>query len=105
MAKLSRFPQAGRSWDGTWTYYETGFAGTVGAGDLETSAELSGNYFFFEPFVSIRYWLMPLVAVDMGACYRLGGIGSGKLESNGRKHGCHLDYDQCLPDTVGIGAV
>lgn len=81
--KLNRFPQTGRSWDGTWQYYAAGFTGTVDAGSLDTSAELSGNYFFLEPFFGIRYWLMPLVAFDLNAFYRLGRIGAGKLESIG----------------------
>jgi len=84
-ARLSRSPQTGPLWDGIWTYYGTGFTGTVDAGNLDISTELSGSYFFFEPFVSIRYWLIPMVAVDLGAFYRIGGIGSGKLEVNGEK--------------------
>ncbi len=81
--RLCRFPQTARSWDDVWTYYESDFSEVVDAGDLDTSAELSGNYFFVEPFFSLRYWVIPLVAVDLGAFYRMGGIGVGKLKMNG----------------------
>ena len=33
--------------------------------------------------MSIRYWLIPLVAVDLSAVYGLAGIKAGKLELNG----------------------
>ncbi len=83
VTKLSRFPQTGRTWDGLWSYYETGFTGSVDSATLDISSVLTGNYYFFEPFVSIRYWLIPLVAVDLSAVYGLAGIKAGKLELNG----------------------
>jgi hypothetical protein len=82
--KISRAPLAGPNWTDVWTYYDAGFSGTVDAADLTTTSHLTGNYFWAEPFVSLRYWVIPLIAVDVGAFYSYGRIGAGKLEENGR---------------------
>jgi hypothetical protein len=84
-AKIARAPQAGSNWTDVWTYYDAGFSGTVDAADLTTASHLTGSYFWAEPFVSLRYWVIPLVAVDVGAFYSYGRNGSGKLEENGRR--------------------
>jgi len=83
VTRLSRFPQTGRTWDGVWSYFETGFTGSVDSAALDISSVLTGKYYFFEPFVSIRYWPVPLVALDLSAVYGLAGIKAGKLELNG----------------------
>lgn len=83
VTRLRRFPQTGRTWDGIWSYYETGFTDSVDSAALDISSVLTGNYYFFEPFVSIRYWFIPLVAVDLSAVYGLAAIKAGKLELNG----------------------
>ena len=84
VTRLRRFPQTGQTWDGVWSYYETGFTGSVDSATLDISSVLNGNYYFFEPFVSIRYWLVPLVALDLSAVYGMAGIKAGKLELNGK---------------------
>lgn len=83
--RLVRRPSAAGSWSGTWTYYGTGFTGTVDAADMNISTRLEGKYFLLEPYLSLRYWPVPLVAFDLGATYRIGTIGSGKLRQNGEK--------------------
>jgi hypothetical protein len=64
---------------------ETGFTGSVDSAALDISSVLTGKYYFFEPFAGLRYWIMPLVAVDLSAVYGLAGVGAGKLELNGEK--------------------
>lgn len=82
--RLRRFPPGAPDWTAVWSYYETGFTGTVDAADLNVSTQLSGRHFWIEPLVSLRYWLIPLVAVDLTAFYSYGKIGAGKLMENDR---------------------
>ncbi|MFO7769419.1 MAG: hypothetical protein R6W82_10760 [bacterium] len=81
---LRRTPEAPASWADLWEEYEAGSPpGPVDPGDLRLSTRLTGNWFAVEPFVDVRYWLVPLVAVELSAHYHLGSIGGGKLEQNG----------------------
>ncbi|MFC1629498.1 hypothetical protein ACFL3H_10375, partial [Gemmatimonadota bacterium] len=35
-----------------------------------------------EPFLSLRYWIVPLLAIDLGATWQFATIGAGKLREN-----------------------
>lgn len=82
--RLIRRPQATGTWDDVWEYYATGFAGPVDASSLTTSSTIEGKYFLFEPYLSLRWWFMPMFAIDMGATYQLATIGGGRLRENGQ---------------------
>ena len=82
---LHREPTAAPTWARVWTYYESTFAGSVDASALETSTRLDARFLWLEPSVSLRYWLVPLVAVDVCAVYSWGRIGAGKLRCEGDK--------------------
>jgi hypothetical protein len=82
---LRRGPTATPDWNGVWDYYETAFSGTVDASALDTSSRLQGSFFWLEPAVGMRYWLIPLVAVDLGAFYSWGSIKEGKLRHEGEQ--------------------
>jgi len=81
--RLVRRPAAAGTWDDVWEYYATSFAGSVGAASLATSTTIEGKYFLFEPYISLRYWIVPLLAVDLGATWQFATIGAGKLTENG----------------------
>jgi hypothetical protein len=83
-AQIRRAPQGSADWTGVWEYYDSGFTGTVDAADLSVSTRLSASYFWAEPFISLRYWVIPLVALDLTAHYSYGKIGAGKLKENDR---------------------
>ena len=83
--RLRRSPSGSADWDGVWSWYETGLTGTVDAADLDITTRLEGSGFWAEPFISMRWWVIPLVAVDLGVFYSWGSIGAGKLEVDGRK--------------------
>lgn len=80
---LRRGPAAAPDWDGVWDYYETAFSGTVDASSLDTSSRLEGRFLWVEPSVGMRYWLIPLVAVDVGAFYSWGSVRAGELRHEG----------------------
>jgi len=81
---LVRRPEAAGTWNSAWQYYDTGFSGTVDATSLATSTAISGKYFLLEPSINLRYWFMPVFAIDLGATYQLATIGAGKLKENGQ---------------------
>jgi len=82
--RLIRRPQVSGSWDSAWQYYDAGFSDAVPAAALATSTAISGKYFLLEPMVTLRYWFMPVFAIDLGATYQLATIGAGKLKENGQ---------------------
>lgn len=82
--RLRRRPDTAVSWEDLWTYYRDDFSGTVDSSDLNISTVIEGKYLLFEPYLSIRYWVIPLVSVDIGATYHFGSIRSGKLKENGQ---------------------
>ena len=83
-ARIRRSPQGSADWTDVWEYFDTAFTGTVDAVDLSVSSRLTADYFWAEPFVSLRYWVIPLVALDLTAFYSYGKIGAGKLKENDR---------------------
>ncbi len=82
--RLVRRPEAAGTWDSAWQYFDTGFSGPVDAASLATSTTISGKYFLFEPCLTLRYWFMPVFAIDLAATYQLATIGAGKLKENGQ---------------------
>lgn len=81
---LRRTPETPPSWTDLWSWYEPGSpSGPVDPADLRLATRITGSWFALEPFLDIRYWFMPLVAVDLSAHYHLGSIGSGEVEQNG----------------------
>jgi hypothetical protein len=82
---LRRGPEAVPAWAGVWDYYESAFSGSVDASALDTSARMDARFFWLEPSVSLRYWFIPLVAVDVCAVYSWGRVGAGKLRYEGEK--------------------
>ena len=65
-------------WNDSWDPFETDGPGSIDPEDLNISSTVVGDFIALEPFVEIKYWFLPFMALDFSASYLRATIGQGE---------------------------
>jgi hypothetical protein len=65
-------------WDDTWDLFESDGPDSVARDDLNITSTIKGDFIALEPFVEIKYWVFPFMALDFSASYLKATIGRGE---------------------------
>jgi hypothetical protein len=65
-------------WNDSWDPFDAGGSDPVDPEDLNISSTIVGDFIALEPFVEIKYWLLPFMALDFSASYLRATIGQGE---------------------------
>lgn len=72
-------------WDEAWDPFKEDGPGSIPAEDLNITSEITGNFIAIEPFVSVKYWLTSIIALDFSASYLKAEVRRGQWELDGVK--------------------
>jgi hypothetical protein len=72
-------------WDESWDIFKDDTPDSVATEDLNTTSYLEGGFIALEPFVEVKYWLLPFMALDFSASYLRANIGDGEWKLDGIK--------------------
>lgn len=71
------------NWNEAWRdFYETG-PDSLATEDLNITSKIVGEFIALEPFASLKYWIMPFMALDVSGSYLRAEIGKGEWELDG----------------------
>jgi hypothetical protein len=65
-------------WDDSWDIFDEDVPDSVAADDLNVTSTIRAEFIALEPFVEIKYWVLPFMALDFSASYLRANIGRGK---------------------------
>jgi hypothetical protein len=65
-------------WNDSWDPFATGGPDSIDPEDLNISSTIVGDFLALEPFVEIKYWFLPFMALDFSASYLRATIGKGE---------------------------
>jgi hypothetical protein len=65
-------------WDASWDPFETDGPGSIDTEYLNIASTVRGDFIALEPFVGIKYWLLPFMALDFSASYLRATVGEGE---------------------------
>jgi hypothetical protein len=65
-------------WNASWDPFETDGPASIDTQYLNIASKIRGDFIALEPFVGIKYWLLPFMALDFSASYLKATIGQGE---------------------------
>ncbi|MFH1312053.1 MAG: hypothetical protein ABIJ00_02395 [Candidatus Eisenbacteria bacterium] len=65
-------------WNDSWDPFAADGPGSIDPEDLNIASTLVGDFIALEPFIEIKYWLLPFMALDFSASYLRATIGKGE---------------------------
>ncbi len=65
-------------WNDSWDPFSTDGPDPIDPEDLNISSTIVGEFLALEPFVEIKYWFLPFMALDFSASYLRATIGKGE---------------------------
>jgi hypothetical protein len=78
-------------WDDAWEIFDPAGPDSVAADDISVTSKITGEFIALEPFVEIKYWLLPSMALDLSASYLNAEVARGKWKLDG----------ESIPDSPG----
>jgi hypothetical protein len=70
-------------WDDAWSLFDKNDPDEIPSEDLNISSILRGEFIALEPFVTVKYWAFPFMAIEVSASYLRAKIGGGQWELDG----------------------
>lgn len=65
-------------WNGAWDLFDADDPDVVATDDLNVSSTLRADFIALEPFIELKYWVLPFMAIDLSASYLRAGIDKGE---------------------------
>ncbi len=65
-------------WNGAWDIFDSDDPDSVATDDLNVSSTLRADFIALEPFIEIKYWVLPFMAIDLSASYLRANIDNGE---------------------------
>jgi hypothetical protein len=71
----SRYPVG---WNGAWDIFDPDDPDSVATDDLNVSSTLRADFIALEPFIEVKYWVLPFMAIDLSVSYLRANIDNGE---------------------------
>ena len=68
----------GVGWDASWDPFGADGPGSIDTEYLNIASTIRGDFIALEPFVGIKYWVLPFMALDFSASYLRATVGEGE---------------------------
>ena len=65
-------------WNGAWDLFDADDPDEVATDDLNVSSTLRADFIALEPFIELKYWVLPFMAIDLSASYLRAKIEEGE---------------------------
>ena len=70
-------------WDEAWENFDEAGPDSVAADELNMTSKVTGEFIVLEPFVEVKYWVLPFMAMDVSASYLNAEVGRGEWKLDG----------------------
>jgi hypothetical protein len=70
-------------WDQAWKDFYEGEQDSVATDDLNITSRMTGDFIALEPFASVKYWIVPFMALDLSASYLSAEVKRGEWKLDG----------------------
>jgi hypothetical protein len=65
-------------WGDSWDPFDADGPSSIDTQDLNIASTVRGDFIALEPFIEIKYWLLPFLALDVSASYLRATVGEGE---------------------------
>jgi hypothetical protein len=65
-------------WNGAWDLFDADDPDVVPTDDLNVSSTIRADFIALEPFIELKYWVLPFMAIDLSASYLRANIEKGE---------------------------
>ena len=70
-------------WDDAWEIFDVSGPDSVATDDLNITSKITGEFIALEPFLEVKFRMLPFVALDLFASYLSAGVGRGQWKLDG----------------------
>ena len=70
-------------WNDAWSLFDKNDPDEIPSEDLNITSVLRGEFIALEPFVTLKYWAFPFMAIEVSASYLRAKVGAGQWELDG----------------------
>jgi len=70
-------------WDEAWEIFDVSGPDSVATGDLNITSKITGEFIALEPFLEVKFRMLPFMNLDLSASYLSAGVGRGQWKLDG----------------------
>jgi len=72
-----------RDWDEAWEIFDKSGPDSVATEDIDLTSKITGDFIALQPFLEVKYRMLPFMALGLSASYLNAGVGRGEWKLDG----------------------